>query len=172
MLAKSDYLGLAIQSHNGRGLKVFGTVSGGAAETAGLENGDIIIGVENYYCDTLDQLEQAMRTSTGSVTLTVINVRNGQWVNVAMRLGRNGGGLVGPALAYDAELGMSYEMLFGDRKRVNSVEPNSIAKKLGLARGDEIISLQTSGGRYEVVFKDADTGYRTTSWYQTWQAYP
>ena len=169
VLIKSDYLGLSFESHNQRGLKVHSVVPGGAGETIGLEYGDIIIGVEGYYCDTLDQLEQAMRTSYGSIKVTVINVRNGQLVNATMKLGRNGGGHIGPALAYDANLGMSYETLFGGRKKVSTVEPNSIAKKLGLTSGDVILTLQVSNGRYEVTFNDAETGRRYTSWYQTWR---
>ena len=172
VLIKSDYLGLAFESHNQRGLKVNSVVPGGAGETIGLERGDIIIGVEGYYCDTLDQLEQAMRTSFGSIKVTVINVRNGQWVPATMRLGRNGGGVIGTALAYDQQLGMEYEQMFGGRKKVSSVERNSIAQKLGLTRGDVIITLQVTGGKYEVTFDDAETGLRHSSWYQTWRSYP
>ena len=168
VLSRSDYLGLAIESHNGRGLKVFGTVPGGAAETIGLEKGDIIIGAEGYYCDTLDQLENAMQTSNGSIRVTVINVRNGQYVNARMRLGSNGGGIIGTAVGYDAELGIGIEMLYGGRNKVTSIEPNSIAQKLGLTVGDVIIQQTVNNGTYTVKFDDAETGLRYSSWYQTW----
>ena len=172
VLSRSDYLGLAIESHNGRGLKVFGTVPGGAAETIGLEKGDIIIGAEGYYCDTLDQLEQAMRTSFGSIKVTVINVRNGQWVTANMRFGANGGSVVGTAVGYDQELGIGIEMLYGGRNKVTSIEPNSIAKKLGLTVGDIILKQSENNGKYEVTFKDAESGLTYKSWYQTWRSNP
>ncbi len=168
VLAQSEYLGLAIESHEGRGLKVFATTPGGAAETVGLEQGDIVIGAEGYYVDTLDQLEQAMRTSFGSITVTVINVRNGQWVNAKMKLGRNGGSVIGTSVCYDPTLGIGIEMLYGGRNKVTSIERNSIAQKLGLTVGDIIISSDENNGKYTVVYDDAETGLRYSSWYRKW----
>ena len=172
VLAKSDYLGIAFESHDRRGLKVNGVVPGGAGETIGLERGDIVIGVEGYYCDTIDQLEHAMRTSFGSIKVTVINVRNGQWVNATMRLGRNGGGLIGTAVGYDADLGIGIEMLYGGRNKVTSIERGSVAEQLGLTVGDIITKQTKTGNKYEITYKDAETGLTYRAWYQGWRSNP
>ena len=172
VLTKSDYLGIAFESHDERGLKVHGVVPGGAGDTIGLEQGDIIIGVEGYYCDRINQLENALRTSYGSVKVTVINVRNGQWVDANMRLGRNGGGMTGPAVGYNADLGVGIEMLYGGRNKITSIERGSVAEQLGLTVGDILIKHKKTGSKHEVTYKDAETGLTYRAWYEGWRSLP
>ncbi|MCA9271050.1 MAG: PDZ domain-containing protein [Planctomycetales bacterium] len=165
---QSEYLGLVIESHNGQGLKVLHTVPGGAAETVGLEQGDLVIGAEGFYINSLSELESAMRTSFGSITVTVKDVRSGRVVNATMTLGRNGGGVIGTAVGYDPELGVGIEMMFGGRNKISSIENGSIAQKLGLTVGDILVSKEKTGSKVTVVYDDVETGRRYTAWYNSW----
>ena len=107
----SKYLGLTVQSHNGRGLKVHSTDHGGAAATVGLEPGDIILGAEGYYINSLQELESALNTGWGKTTVTVRDIRTGRQINAVMPFGSNGGSTTGTAAGYDPEPGVGLELL-------------------------------------------------------------
>lgn len=69
---------------NGQGF-VVGQVSGGAAQQAGLETGDVIVQVGQNRMQNGNSFRTALaNTQGGRVQLTVINVRNGQYVQTWM----------------------------------------------------------------------------------------
>ena len=172
-LRHSDFLGLTIETHSGRGLKVHSTERGKAGATIGLEPGDIILGAEGFYIDSLQQLESALNMGFGKATVTVVDIRTGRRVNAEMTLGSNfTGGITGTAVGYDPDLGIGLEYLFGDRNKVTSVEPNSPASRLGMTVGDIITSTRKEGVRVHFTYIDAETGYKYTAWYELPQPVP
>ena len=172
-LRHSNFLGLTIETHSGRGLKVHSTDRGGAAATIGLERGDIILGAEGFYVNSLKELESALNLGFGKTNLTVIDVRTGRRVTAKMTLGSNfSGTLTGTAVGYDSDLGVRFEGLFGNRNKVISVDPNSPASRLGMTAGDIITSTRKEGNRVHFTYVDAETGYNYKAWYELPQAVP
>ena len=165
-LRHSNFLGLTIVTHGGQGLKVYSTEEGKAGATIGLEPGDIILGAEGFYINSLDELESALNTGFGKATVTVRDVRTGRRVNAVMTLGSNfTGGITGTAIGYDSNLGVGLEFLFGNRSKITSVEANSPASRLGLTVGDIITSTKEQGERVYFTYIDAETGYTYQAWY-------
>jgi S1-C subfamily serine protease len=166
----SEYLGLALESHNGRGLKVESVEQGGAAASAGLESGDIIIGADGYYVDTLDELETTARHSYGTVKLVVRDVRTGRNSNATMTITS---GVIGTAVAYVPGLNLSVEMMPRGGYKVGEIERGTLAAKLGLKAGDVLLTVngqpieevdaqRAFGGSFTLAFDQASTGYRMT----------
>jgi S1-C subfamily serine protease len=171
VLSRSDYLGLAIESHNERGLKVAFVSRDGAAASAGLEVGDIIIGADGYYVDSLDELESAARNSYGKLPLVVRDVRTGRTATTTMKIT---GGVIGNATAWCSGLELMVEVLpRGGLKISGDVERGTLASKLGLKRGDVLLTVNGESIRdvdteaafarsFTLTFEQASTGYTMT----------
>ena len=177
-LTHSEYLGLTVESHDERGLKVYQTTMDGAAATIGLEHGDIVLGAEGYYVDTMEQLENAMRRNRGRLEVTVINVRNGRRVNAVMTL-PNTTILVDP-VSYVPGLGVEVEMRRGGGYKITRIDRTGVAKKISLTVGD--VLLKINGQKVEdvrdpslvysksftLVYEDVETGYTYTLNRRVW----
>jgi S1-C subfamily serine protease len=171
VLVRSDYLGLAIESHDERGLKVAFIQRGGAAATAGLEIGDIIIGADGYYVDSLDELESAARNSYGKLPLVVRDVRSGRTATTTMKI--TSGGVIGNAVGWVPGLELSVEITRDGLKISDEVQRGTLAAILGLKRGDVLqlvngepiqeVDTETALARsFTLTFEQASTGYTMT----------
>lgn len=170
VLARSDYLGLAIESHDERGLKVAFIERGGAAASAGLEIGDIIVGADGYYVDSLDELEAAARNSYGKLPLVVRDVRSGRTATTTMKIT---GGVIGNAVAWVPGLELSVEITRDGLLIRDDVARGTLASKLGLKRGDvlqlvngepigEVDTEAAFARSFTLTFEQASTGYTMT----------
>ena len=179
VLTHSEYLGLTVESHNGRGLKVMRTGIDSAADSIGLEKGDIVLGAEGYYVDSMDQSEDAMRRSGGRLDVTVVDVRTGRRVEATMTMGTSPGGLINP-VTYVAGLGVEVMVRVRGGYEISRVERHSVAEKIGLTVGDVILKVEGQkiedvrdpgyvfSKSFTMVYDDAETGYRYTLNRRVW----
>ena len=177
-LTHSEYLGLTVQSHDQRGLKVYQTTMDGAAATIGLENGDIVLGAEGYYVDTMEQLENAMRRSGGRLEVTVVNVRNGEWVNAHMTM-PSSTILIDP-VSFVPGLGVEVEMRREGGYKITRINRTGVAKKIGLTVGDVLLTVNGQkiedvqdptvvfAKSFTLVYDDVETGYTYTLKRRVW----
>jgi S1-C subfamily serine protease len=152
------------QTEEGRFVvRVSSVEPGGAGQRAGLEPGDIIIGVNDKVLTAIEQLEELTQHG-GRLNLVVLDVNNGRTARVPVELPiagrRSPGGLPpvaerqdAPASPRDApasgprssgrSLGVSAEpVTIGQRTgmKVVGVQPGSPAQKAGIERGDVIVA--------------------------------
>jgi serine protease Do len=162
-----EALGLTGEALDSRGqfvLRVSSVEPGGPAQRAGIEPGDMIIGVNDKALSGIDQLDQFTRQG-GRLNLAVLDVNTGKAVRVPVelsdtgRLGAPAGapptadkpaptglprdGTNPPARAASRSLGISAEpVTIGQRTgmKVVGVHPDSPAQKAGIEPGDVIVA--------------------------------
>ena len=127
-------------------LKVIDVVPDSPAGQAGLEQGDVLVGVNGGFITDIDQLTTTILKGAPTATFAVLNVRDGKTANVKVNLG----GLVAAespqpkpeaAPAPTRTLGVKTEQVrAGNRTaiRVTEVQEDSPAAKAGLEAGDVI----------------------------------
>ncbi len=142
-------------------LRVTSVERGGAAQKAGLEAGDVIIGANNDVLASLEQFEELARR-TEVLPLLVMDVHTGRATQVEFRTGQRPGGpppasgtpkpgdpkadvavKPDPAPAGKRTLGISAETVaLGQRTalKVVRVEPGSPGAKAGLEPGDVLVA--------------------------------
>jgi S1-C subfamily serine protease len=64
------------------GLQLISVGAGSPAQRAGLEVGDVIVRVDGVRVRSPEELLKALDQSTGNPNLKVLNVRNGQYVEL------------------------------------------------------------------------------------------
>jgi S1-C subfamily serine protease len=131
-------------------LRVKSVERGAAAEKAGLEVGDMIVGAKGAPLTGPDQLAELARTSE-AIPLVVADVRTGRATQIELRPSRRGDGTIVDVQKPDTteaapparSLGLSAEKVtLGQRTalKVIRVEPGSAAAKAGIELNDVLVA--------------------------------
>ncbi len=176
-------LGMTTQAAQMEGkvvLKVTSVDPSGPARTAGLEVGDVIIGVNRAPLSNPNQLEQ-LATQQDELPIVVVDVNSGRTAQVSLKVDPNSVGSApsSPGTAPEPEapsLGISAEQVrvgFRTALKVLRVEPGTPAAEAGLEPGDLIVgangaaitspaqlgaALRKSGGTVTLTIRDVNTG--------------
>ncbi|MGE3821941.1 MAG: PDZ domain-containing protein [Isosphaeraceae bacterium] len=179
-------LGLTGQGRTADGryaVKVTSVERGGPAMKAGLEVGDMIVGVNEKELTNAGQLDDLARRG-GPLNLILIDINTNKLVRVGLELPRTSGGPAEPAPTPPpsnpkASLGISAEPIrIGPRTalKVIRVEPGSPAQRSGIEPGDVIVeangipvtgaeplgaALRKGGSSLNLVIRDVRTGRDT-----------
>jgi len=138
----------ALQVEGRLALRVTSVERNGAAQTAGLEAGDVIIGAEGAALKTADSLEELARKGE-PFSLIVVDVNTGRGAQIEVtpqtRVAANDARptTTPSAQATKVSLGLSAEPVkLGSRSalKVTRVEPNSAAAKAGIEVGDIVVA--------------------------------
>jgi S1-C subfamily serine protease len=186
----SSRLGLnaEVLSANGRAaIKVIEVKPAGPAGTAGIEVGDMIIGVGRQAITSIEGFNREVEAARGSITLVIRDVNTGRSVPVEVKLD---GAMLDPGPAPSTTIpginpggpapvgGLGVSVEPADDKgiptiRVSQVAPGSAAERAGLKRGDIVESVNDTiifdpdhfnevvakaGRSIKMVVKDARTG--------------
>lgn len=151
----------SVQVKNHIALRITELVEGGPAQTAGIEPGDVIVGANGQPFASLDQLATQIRRGGRSVAVAVLNVRNGETVEVKVDLDAAPANVPDrpepppterrpapipsptPTPAAEPTLGIRGEAvrvgILSTAFRVTEVQPNSAAQAAGIEVGDIIV---------------------------------
>jgi S1-C subfamily serine protease len=144
----------ALHIENHLALRVTSVERGGAAQEAGLEEGDVIVGAEGAALQSADRFEELARKGTPfSLIVIDVNTGRGAQIEVKPRLSVRDRDDSSNATAQPSKisLGLSAEPVkLGSRSalKVTRVEPNSAAAKSGIEAGDILVAangLPTTG---------------------------
>jgi hypothetical protein len=126
-----------------RGVYVSGVVSGGAADKAGIENGDVIIAIDNKPVNNVAQLQEQVAMKRPGDEVTVRFIRDGKEKVVSARLRNVEGTTEIVKLASDFRIeGATFENV-----------PEKLKEKLGIDGGVQITELRDGKWR-EVRMKE------------------
>ncbi len=174
---------------NRQGLKVTSVERGGPAQKAGLEVGDVIVGVNGVPVTGQEQLDSLARTKP-VLSLHVVDVNSGRVAQIELKVEAVAGGTPStpttpaepnpPApSAPSRSLGLAAEpVTIGQRTamKITRVEPNSPAAKAGLEVNDVIVeangqavtgteqlssAVRKSGATLTLTVRDSRTGRNT-----------
>jgi serine protease Do len=175
---------------NRQGLKVTSVERGGPAQKAGLEVGDVIVGVNGVPVTGQEQLDSLSRTKP-VLSLHVVDVNSGRVAQIELKVEAVAGGLPSAPATPDVpqvpglpsaptrSLGLAAEpVTIGQRTamKITRVEPNSPAAKAGLEVNDVIVeangqavtgteqlssAVRKSGSTLTLTVRDSRTGRNT-----------
>jgi S1-C subfamily serine protease len=161
-----DELGATGEAIEGQGIRVVAIAKGSPAALLGLDPGDVITDINGKPVRTMDEYHRAVRSSTGEMWFTVLNVRTGKPLGTVVQLDRFEPGRANFTFGVHASETQGGLYIWGTR-------PGGPAARLGLERGDVILSIngaatatvesyrsaiQSSTGIIDVTFRDVRTG--------------
>jgi serine protease Do len=134
------------------GALVADVTSGGPAEKAGIQRGDVIVGFNGKEIKEMKELPFLVASSPVGSEAKVDIVRNGKPMSVTVTLGRLTDEEEGAPVETRLELGMSLETLTSDKAAamglsgtegviVSQVAPGSPAAEAGIRLGDVIVEV-------------------------------